>query len=298
MDLIMNEVVILIIYNHRYDKNISRLEEFYKGRFANVFHVVPFYDGKQENVISVYESSHYFSGYISQAYTQLKDKGFTHFFVVADDMIINPNLNENNLWQQMGIGISDCYMDDLLILQDQTEYWSHIVKAMDYVVAKNGVEISGIIPTRQEAERCFDRYNLSYGPIPKKLFGKWIMQQKTWKMRKKIWRYLKKRHLDYPLVGGYSDICLITADVMDKFALYCGAFAATDLFVELAIPTSMVLSAEKIKFNKDIKLSSGAMWSDEDMEFLQEYNFSLAKLIEHFPADKLYLHPIKLSKWK
>lgn len=85
---------------------------------------------------------------------------------------------------------------------------------------------------------------------------------------------------------------------MEKFALYCGAFAATDLFVELAIPTSMVLSTKKLKVNKDIKLDSGAMWSEEDMEFLQEYNFNLAKLIEHFPANKLYLHPIKLSKWK
>lgn len=294
----MKKVGLLIIYNHRYDKNIMLLEEIYRGRFSYLFHIVPFYDGKQENVIPVYESSYYFSGYISQTYAHLKDKGFTHFFVVADDMIINPNLNENNLWQQMGISIDECYIDGLIVLQERKIFWSHLLQAMDYVVTKDGVEISSILPSIKEAEECFDKHGLPYTPISKNLFMRWIMQQKTWKMRKRIWRYLKKRHLDYPLVGGYSDICLITADVMDKFALYCGAFAATDLFVELAIPTSMVLSAEKIKFNKDIKLSSGAMWSDEDMKFLQEYNFSLAKLIEHFPADKLYLHPIKLSKWK
>lgn len=294
----MKKVGLLIIYNHRYDKNMPRLEEIYRGRFSYLFHIVPFYDGKQENVIPVYESSYHFSGYISQTYAHLKDKGFTHFFVVADDMIINPNLNENNLWHQMGISIDECYIDGLIVLQERKMFWSHLLQAMDYVVTKEGVEISSILPSIKEAKECFDKHGLSYAPISKNLFMKWIKQQKTWKMRKRIWRYLKKRHLNYPLVGGYSDICLITADVMDKFALYCGAFAATDLFVELAIPTSMVLSAEKIKFNKNIKLSSGAMWSDEDMEFLQEYNFSLAKLIEHFPADKLYLHPIKLSKWK
>lgn len=294
----MNKVGLLIIYNHRYDKNISRLDEIYRERFSHLFHIVPFYDGKRENVIPVYESSYYFSGYISQTYAHLKDKGFTHFLVVADDMIINPNLNENNMWQQMGIDVDDCYMDGLIVLQERKTFWLHLLQAMDYVVAKAGVEISNILPSRKEAERCFDKYNIPYTPIPKKLFMDWIWQQKKWKMRKKIFHYMQKRYLDYPLVGGYSDICLVTADVMEKFALYCGAFAATDLFVELAVPTSMVLSARKLKVNKDINLDSGAMWSEEDMEFLQEYNFNLAKLIEHFPMNKLYLHPIKLSKWK
>ena len=58
------------------------------------------------------------------------------------------------------------------------------------------------------------------------------------------------------------------------------------------------IHTKKLKVNKDIKLDSGAMWSEEDMEFLQEYDFNLTKLIEYFPANKLYLHPIKLSKWK
>lgn len=72
---------------------------------------------------------------------------------------------------------------------------------MDYVVAKEGVEISNILPSRKEAKECFDRYDIPYTPIPKSLFIGWIWQQKEWKMRKGIWRYIKKRRLDYPLVG-------------------------------------------------------------------------------------------------
>ena len=169
---------------------------------------------------------------------------------------------------------------------------------MDYVVQKEGVEVGNILPSKKEAEECFDSFGISHAPISKKLFITWMSQAKNWKARKKIWRYMKKRKLDYPLVGGYSDICLITASVMEKFALYCGAFAASDLFVELAIPTSMVLSAKNIKVNRDIKLSFGAMWTDEDKKFLEEYNLSLTELVENFPSDKLYLHPIKLSQWK
>lgn len=122
----MNKVGLLIIYNHRYDKNIPRLEEIYRKRFSHIFHIVPFYDGKQENVISVYESSYYFSGYISQTYAHLKDSGFTHFFVVADDMIINPNLNENNLWLQMGIDADDCYIDGLIGFCRSKRFFGHI----------------------------------------------------------------------------------------------------------------------------------------------------------------------------
>lgn len=73
------KIALLIIYNHRYDANIGRLEEMYKGRFQYIFHIVPFYDGNVKNVIPVYEHSHYFSGYIAQAWPHLKDNGFTHF---------------------------------------------------------------------------------------------------------------------------------------------------------------------------------------------------------------------------
>lgn len=103
---------------------------------------------------------------------------------------------------------------------------------------------------------------------------------------------------DYPLVGAYSDIFLVTADCMQDFCTYCGAFAATNLFVEIAIPTALVLSSNHIKYNKDVKLAGGAMWSDADMEFLKAYNNKLDELIKNYPSDKFYLHPIKLSKWK
>ena len=93
------KTALLVVYNHRYDKNIPVIDRIYANRFSYVCHLVPFYDGDQANVIAVYDSSHYFQNYIAQAYTHLKDKGFTHFFIVADDMILNPLVDENNLWR-------------------------------------------------------------------------------------------------------------------------------------------------------------------------------------------------------
>jgi hypothetical protein len=289
----MNKTALLIIYNHRYDKNISRLENIYNNRFAHIFHIVPFYDGTLSNVIPVYESSYYFSGYLSQAYTHLKNMGFTHFFVVADDMIINPVLNEENLFKEMGLAEDECYMDYLIKLQELDHPWRQ-TEAMKYIVKQRGVEVSNILPTIDEVKAQFDKYQIPYSAIPiKPLIERHI---------KYILKYLlnfRRRHLDYPLVGGYVDILLLTAEMMDKFTLYCGVFAATNLFVELAISTALILSTDKLKFTTDIKFNSGVMWKLQDKKnFGEKYGYNLSRLIENYPEDILYFHPVKLSEWE
>ncbi len=215
------KTALLVIYNHRYDKNIPRIEEMYRGRFTHVFHIVPFYDGGLPNVLPVYESSFRFQGYLSQACTHLRGKGFTHFFVVADDMLLNPRLTD---------------------------------------------------------------------PHPKFLL--------------RYLRNLRRRRLSYPLVSGYSDLLILPAGVMDRFCLYCGVFAATGLFVELAIPTALVLASERILTAADTRLGGTPMWPDHKTKihpadaFHAAHRGNLAGLMEAFPRKALFLHPIKLSKWK
>lgn len=62
------KIALLVLYNHRYDKNIPRIEKLYEGKFSHIFHLMPFYDGDHPNVFPVYESSYYFQSYIAQAY--------------------------------------------------------------------------------------------------------------------------------------------------------------------------------------------------------------------------------------
>lgn len=288
----MSKTALLIIYNHRYDQNIGRLESIYKNRFSHIFHIVPFYDGNLSNVIPVYESSYYFSGYLSQAYTHLKPMRFTHFFVVADDMIINPILNEGNLLSEIGLAEDECYIDYIIKMQELDHPWRQ-TEAMKYVVKQRGVEVSNILPTIDEAKVQFDKYKIPYSPIPLR-----PLIERHFKYIFKYIRYFHRRYLDYPLVGGYADILILTSDMMDKFTLYCGAFAATSLFVEFAIPTALVLSTDKLRFTTDLKMKSGVMWPPQDKIFAEKYNYNLSKLIENYPKDTLYFHPVKLSKWK
>lgn len=290
----MDKVALLVVYNHRFDRNIPKIDSLYQGKFSHVYHIIPFYDGDKENVIPVYESSYYFSGYIAQAYTHLRDKGFTHFFVVADDMLLNPAIDENSLWDVLGIGKNDCYIDDLIKFQERKQIWPRTWEAMSWRINPGGVEVEKILPPPEEAVKRFQEKGLPYTSLD------FVKAWKSFKLfRKNLKEFYKfKRMFDYPLVGAYSDIFLVTADCMQDFCTYCGAFAATNLFVEIAIPTALVLSSNHIKYNKDVKLAGGAMWSDADMEFLKAYNNKLDELIKNYPSDKFYLHPIKLSKWK
>lgn len=287
------KIALLVIYNHRFDRNIARVRQLYSKRFSHVYHVMPFYDGEEKDVIPVFESSYCFSGYISQAYTYLRNQGFTHFLTVADDMILNPSINEQSLWEELGISYSDSYIDEIVCFQNGGKrWWRRILDALDYTPNQLGVELNGILPSKQEAERRFDFHSLPYTPIPRKELLRNPRKKDFIKM------LTRSNELKYPLVRAYSDILLLPSNVMPKFSLYCGAFAATGLFVEMAVPTALVLSADNIKLGKDTKLKPGAMWTKEDMKILEPYNLQLSKLLDDFPMQKLYLHPIKLSQWK
>lgn len=289
------KIALLVVYNHRFDKNIKRVDNLYNDKFSYIYHIVPFYDNiiDNVNVIPVYESSWYFQGYIAQAYTHLRDKKFTHFLVIADDLLLNPLINEVNLWDKIGIDFDDCFMPSTpILIQTTKRYWGHSWEAIKYSVDVKGVEVKNILPSVEEAKRKFLQYGFPVGPIPYNYFIKhyqnWILSIKNipW-----------KRQLNYPLIGCYSDTFLVTAGAMDKFCTYCGAFAATCLHVELAIPTALILASEKVKFQHDLKLNNGALWPST-IGILDKYNYNLKELIRDFPQDKFFLHPIKLSKWE
>jgi hypothetical protein len=80
-------IALIIIYNHRYDKNIETVERIYKGRFSHIFHLMPFYDGDKPNVFPVYDNSYCFQAFVAQTFPSIFNKKFSHYFFVSDDMI-------------------------------------------------------------------------------------------------------------------------------------------------------------------------------------------------------------------
>ena len=102
----------------------------------------------------------------------------------------------------------------------------------------------------------------------------------------------------YPICGGYSDIFIVSSATIKQFADLCGAFAATRLFVEVAIPTALVLATEKDGLVIE-KTKIKTLWGQEEVEpFETRYQSSLSHLLDNFPEDTLAIHPIKLSQWR
>ncbi|MDR3268850.1 MAG: hypothetical protein LBT83_07275 [Tannerella sp.] len=322
----MNKIALLVLYNHRYDKNIPKIEKFYQGKFSHIFHLMPFYEGERQNVIPVYESSYQFQSYIAQALKFLKLNNingggqYSHYFIVADDMLLNPSITEWNLFDKLGLSDDSCFITNIR----EQHLQKFEVFPLLYSIEKQGVEVKNILPRYNEAVRKFEYYGLETSRVKPRLLLRLIMtsiffairglfninEMAYWtrKLAIQIIFAFGNRKLKYPLVGGWSDILIITDEVMPKFCTYCGAFAATNLFVEFAIPTALVLSSNKITLGKQLRLK-GLFLKRREKEisvgraeikevFDSKYNYCIKELLNDFPQDTLFIHPIKLSEWK
>jgi hypothetical protein len=319
----MSKVALIIIYNHQYNQNIPIVEKIYKNRFSDIYHLVPFYEGNQVNVIPVYENSGYFQGYIAQAKNCIKNQ-YEHYFFIADDLILNPLFNEKNYQEELSINSNSCFFTEFIDLSKRKIHWPRVEEAFNWSLNVCGVEANKQLPSYENAIAKFTSHQISVEPLTARQLSKIgshqllfdLIFKKSWTAKigfikifiSRLWG--KTYNLRYPMVGGYSDIFIVNHESLKKFCHYCGVFSATRLHVEVAIPTSITLSAKKIIFEKATKYQGRALWADgwgsltspehysrNDFDILSKYDFDIEKLLKEFPRDYLYLHPIKLSKW-
>lgn len=307
----MSKPCLIIIFNHRFDKNIPVLEKIYSGRFSNIFFLVPFYNGDKENVIPVYESSHFFQSFLAQGYNRFAKDEFTHYIFTGDDCLLNPALNENNFLELMGLDADSDFIPEFIELHTLTTGWWQAKKGIDFFHNRPGAEVKNELPSREEAVAKFNRHGLSVQPLSTlNIFGKKKVQflnrwqsflYKQFYLHVKWKKYRKngKVELPYPVVGSYSDMFIINKTSIKEFCRVCGITASVGLFVELAIPTALVLVSEKITLEKQLRLQGLAMWQNEETAALEStHKNSLSALLNNFPSKQLYYHPVKLSKWK
>ena len=322
----LNKVALIIIYNHQHDENIEISERIYKDRFSDIYHLVPFYNGERTNVIPIYECSFYFQGYVAQGFKSFFKESYTHYFFVADDLILNPIINENNCMMYLKLNSNTCFLPGFITLHEREVWWPRVGEAFYFNINSSGVNAKNELPGYNIALQKFKKFGLEIMPlrfnhiwkIPgwkthgsisnfvKMIFKNSFYWLHYWKSK-----MIRKRYkLSYPLVGSYSDIFVVSSDAIKQFCHYCGVFAAANLFVEIGLPTSLVLSAEEIVTEKDLKLQGKALWPDGwtrlngelkpaqgDYEELEKYNYNLKQLLDNFPETYIYLHPVKLSKW-
>lgn len=306
------KLCLLLLFNHRFDANLPKLDRLYRDRFEHIRYLVPFYRGDRPDVIPVFHSSYQFQGFFEKAWEHLRNEGFTHFLVCADDMVLNPALTSRNLLEKIPLGINEGYIKDLDSLADRSLAWFPTASALVAVAGTNGVHWQKELPSDEAAAA-----NLRAKGFPPRRLG-W--QQFRGRLRMKgvfqfffylVLRLLKRRReagtdplgLPYPLLAGNADIMVIPAACMEKFSFYCAVFAAMGVFVEVAAPTALVLACPRVKVLKDLRWTTrdyylGCAGPKEYDAYCQGYDYDLAKLLAGFEENVLLLHPIKLSQWR
>jgi len=269
---------------------------------------MPFYDGHDEDVIPVYYPSDLFQGFFVQAYQHLKKFNFDSWFVVADDMIINPNLNEKNINKTLKVGYKDSFIPKLNSFSPKLK-WPHAHKALRFKLNPYYVEIKNYLPTIEYAYQKLLSLKLEpHGFLVDNVYWKRDGETEHHLLARYGIQYLKDSykdkkkllHPEYPFCRGYSDIFCIGKDNIRDFCHFCGVFAAAGLFVEIALPTALVLATKgKLTMQTEIEYRGKALWGGKAIgDMLNPFNFDLHKLIINFPNKHLFLHPVKLSQWE
>lgn len=319
------KVALVFVFNHKYDKNIDILENLYKDRFSNIYHLVPFYKGDKQNVIPVYESSQHFQGYLAQGFKKYFKEEYEHYFFLGDDLILNPNINENNYQEHFHLSGDASYIPEIHSLHNLTNndtlrflpvksisgkprwHWCKIKELVDhYKHEAHGVENADEMPSYLQAKEIIKKHGYDVQPVSyQDLYGDvFPLTSATVKYAVHLKSYFRKFQLAYPVVGSYSDIVIVSKSSIKQFCHYCGVFATNKLFVEFAIPTALLLSSETVITEKEIGKRGDIYWlytSPEVAEYeedMKPYHQNLTELMQKFPVDKLYIHPVKLSKWK
>jgi hypothetical protein len=180
--------------------------------------------------------------------------------------------------------------------------WAHAHHALSFS-ENSRIRWELELPSREEAATSIGRLDLSPEPMdPDKVYS--LEASEDRRAAHYGATYLSSRGRpdrlvpQYPLVYGYSDIFIVGSDVVDAFCHYCGVFAAGGLFVEIAIPTALALATPgRILQSRDSKLRGTPLWGSDASEFAKAYGGNLEELLDHFPPERLFVHPVKLSQW-
>lgn len=302
----MTHICLVIIYNHRFEKNIDILERIYKERFAAIYHLVPFYEGRKKNVIPVYESSFQFQGYVSQGLRYFYSEKYTHYLFIGDDLLLNPCINQNNLFNIFKITDMASYIPETCPLGGGLP-WNYKVRHFNAFKSFNeytGTNFKNEIMPKSDAFAKVIKLNYTEGDFRleyKQLFNG-IMNKKELLdfvilHPKHVLKLFRGIDMPYPFFGGYSDIFMLHKDDIIILAKVFGVFAAIRLFVEIAIPTAMELNCKNLQKRRGKDVGK-VMWEEEEVNQLEkQYSNSLTELFNNWPSNCNYIHPVKLSRW-
>lgn len=289
---------LMIVFNQPFVENIPKLEQLYRGRFPDLDYLVPFVPDSP-HIFAVHCRSDIFQGYFAEVYPRIRNNPFNHFIFCADDLLLNPSLNAGNILGILNLKPGVGYIKEAIPLAHGFHNgWMHTMPAF---AAISKAQYNGILPRPETAAQLIGRHGIPWVPINKEHLAKY--QQTTTQpdgytaeLTGLVARF--GDYYAYPLVYGYSDFIVVPAEAFNLFAHYCGLFASINLFVEVAVPTALLMSCNAVNTEAHINWEGTEYWDAQRIEKLQRFNYNLPSLLQSFESNQLYIHPVKLSQWR
>jgi len=308
-------ITAVFLFNHRYEQNIEKLERLYGDRFTTRRYIMPFASRDDDQVARVYETSWNFSGHIAQAARSIKVPGTSHYVFIADDLILNPKIDERNLLETLSVGRNDGYIKSIASIDTMRyHWWRALPETMNLDGRDPGFDWRSELPAAADAQSKFEQLGVRFHMPSPRSAREW--RWATTRFPRVVGAGAMLRHwrhrTSYPLIYGYSDFLVVPAAAMERFAHYCGVFAALNCFAEVAVPTALALACDTLvtelepnehfeepaKRRPGIRLRGLELWGETAIgDFSRRFEQRFDRLTQDFPDDLLYVHPVKLSRF-
>ena len=300
-----DKVCLVVIFNHRFDKNLPLLRKIYGERFSEIRFLMPFYDGTDSDVIPVYESSWQFQGYLIQAYEKLKDIPCTHYLFIGDDLIIRPDFNEINFISQMNMNDKKFLSLPFTPLNSPNKFRWYWTAGSSKPFYDSSTSWRSSIYNYDEAMAKFndffgakykENYDEAFFGNPNEpgntIFGGWNEARGFVSLANYfITTNGNTLHIPYPMACGgvCSDIFCIDKESLLEFSRLCGVFSAMNMFVEIATPTAAVLTFKREEVTFISKESALILWGNDRIVFESKLLYAgYLDLDEEYYKDRHY----------
>jgi hypothetical protein len=292
------------MFNHKYEPNVPLLREIYKGRFSKIVFLMPFYRGTEPDILPYYANSFYFQLCITQNIKALQAINARHYVFIADDLILNPGINERNVIVSLHAGLDTVSISPVANLTNKSGFaWPRRLDIAKIHTNAVGVEWKALLPPyavmveRIQKLGVPHRVDITYFCDDLIRLGHKLPEQRPLIIDP-----------PYPCLAAYSDIFVIPRAFLGDFAHYAGVTGAMKLFAEVAIPTVSLMVSENLNFIPTIHFNADASivdfsgtgivyWAKEVDKLSAACESKLSNAFAGARSDALFIHPIKLSKW-
>jgi hypothetical protein len=291
-----------LIYNHRFEKNVDRLSEMYGSRFSEVNHLMPF-GIRSDAVIPVWEASFQFHGFVAQAFETLSKSDAEWFLFAGDDLILAPDIDEENLVDEFNLAGCDGFIKGWRPLSEMSFGWYNFMAGLEpFLDESRGTEWRSQLPGSTTARRLSERHGFIDRPLGLRNVRRQDLagysRRSLLASTQLLLRNGLRFKIPYPLAAGYSDIFAVRADRLEEFARICGVMAAMRVHVETAIPTAMMLATSKLATEAGLRRPGLELWTQPKIEAVfRDHAGSIESLGAGVLRQHSWIHPVKLSKW-